>query len=118
SLALLLLGLELATHALSRSVETIGRVVGDLRAGEETEVYLPAFFAGLLLMGVGVGGLLLSGWSRWMGGRLLRGKACPQCGVRTQRIRRRWQRLLGRVLSAEVQRRQCGECGWRGLTRA
>jgi len=116
SLALLILGLELAVGTLSRSLDTIGRALGALWVGEEVGVSLPAFFVGLLLTGVGLAGLGLSGWSRVMRGRLIRGKGCPECAATTRRIRRRrWQRLLGTVLGEKVQRRECGECGWRGL---
>lgn len=118
SLALIFLGLELSTGALSDSGDMIRRVLASVAAGRPTSVFLPGFFAGLLAIAGGLAGLGASLWSRLLRGRLTFGRGCPRCGAGTKRIRRhRWQRFLGRLLGEDVQRRFCKECGWKGLCR-
>ncbi len=118
SLALIALGLELAVGTFSRALDTIRRVTGALVSGDPTGVYVPAFLAGLVLVGAGGAGLGASLWSRLRRGRLVTGKACPECGTRTDRIpRKRRHKLLASLNGEEIQRRLCRECGWKGLSR-
>lgn len=117
-MALIVLGLELATGAFSEALATIGQVLAAVRAGDRTAVYLPTFFLGLGFVAVGVLGLAAATWSRVVRRRLVRGKSCPECDSRTTRIpRRRRHRLLARITGDEIHRRICTECGWKGLSR-
>lgn len=117
-MALLILGLELATGTLGESLGRIRGVAEALAAGEGVEVYLPAYFAGVLAICIGFAGLAVSAWSRLIRGRLKRGTACPGCGSGTRRIRRKTlHRFLAGLVGEKVQRRICTECEWKGLIR-
>lgn len=118
SLALVLIGLELSTEAVSVVGE---RIVGGVSALlGETEPRLPGFrfVAGLGALVVGLGLWALLTWSRRKGRGLgTVGEGCPRCGGETRRVHRRgWQRLLAVLVGEHMTRRKCETCGWVGLS--
>ena len=115
---LLLLGVQLATGAVSLAVARLGAGAVALGAGEEFLVSAPRFLGGVVLIlgGLATGGALLA--AELLEGRypVAQGDLCPNCGTHTQRVRRRaWHRILARASGARVTRRRCERCGWTGL---
>ena len=116
AVVLLVGGLELSVGAVSHTLEQLGRVYSELVAGAEPGVSPGRFFLGVGMVVVGVGLLTLDLWARSYGGAVGRGRICPECGARTERLKRRARhRLVAWVLGEKVTRRTCKECGWRGL---
>ena len=118
ALVLALLGLELATGAVSLSLERLLGGTAALLLGEEPVLPGYRLAAGwlLLLAAAGVVGALL--WAeRAARGVGFDGSACPRCGSDTKRIRRRRRhRLLAHLLDEGLTRRSCARCGWTGLS--
>ena len=118
ALVLALLGIELATGAVSLSLERLlGGTVALLR-GEEPRLPGYRLAAGWLLLVAAAAVLGALVWAE-RAARTVRsaGPACPQCGSGTKRIRRRRRhRLLAHLLDEGLTRRSCARCGWIGLS--
>ena len=118
ALGLMLLGLEVATQAVS--VVAVRLWVGFTASfsGSQFVVSGPRYVTGVLL--VVAGGVLLAVmfWAEQAQGEIrTEGSICPNCGTQTKRVRRRKrQRILSRVLETQVTRRSCERCGWSGLS--
>lgn len=117
AITLLVVGTELATGAVSHGLDEVVRVYRHLGAGTESDVSLRRFFTGLALLGLGASLVTLDLWARAYSGFVTPGKECPHCGIKTERVKRRWgHRLLGLMLGQKVTYRKCRTCGWHGLT--
>ena len=117
AITLLVAGIEMATGAVSYGLNRVAEVFGRLLAGSEPEVSAGRFFAGLGLVALGSGLVLLDLWARAHSGLLGRGRACPHCGVKMGRVRRkRRHKILGWILGERLTHRACPQCGWHGLT--
>jgi uncharacterized membrane protein YciS (DUF1049 family) len=118
SLFLLLVGLELSTEAISLVLSRLQAGMAALVAGAEFHVSALRFTVGVagIALGLTIWALLI--WSfRRRHDVGAAGTACPQCGNRTRRVKRRgWQRLLALVLGEHLTRRRCETCGWTGLS--
>ena len=118
SLGLLLAGLELSTEAVSLVFARLRAGTIALLAGVEFQVGGTRFVVGVLFL---VAGLLLAALTLWSAkvwkGVVRVGRACPQCGDRTRRVKRRgWHRLLSILMGEDLSRRSCEHCGWSGLS--
>ncbi len=114
---LVVLGLELSTQILTLTISRITAGVRAIMAGAEFYVPTGRFVVGLVFV---IAGLVLFGLLVWSGGVHPRvgavGAVCPNCGGRTQRVRRRrWQRLFSLLVGRAIARRRCETCGWVGL---
>ena len=118
ALGLMLLGLEVATQAVS--VVAVRLWVGFTASfsGNQSVVSGPRYVTGVLL--AVAGGVLLAVlfWADQAQGEIrTEGSICPNCGTQTKRVRRRKRhRILSRVLETQVTRRSCERCGWSGLS--
>ena len=116
ALAVLIAGLELTTGAFSHAFNQLGKVYAELALDAEPSVSLDRFFLGV---GALVGGLLLlllDIWARAAWSGVNKGKVCPVCGGKVERVRRRYtHRIMGWILGRRVTRRKCQECEWAGL---
>lgn len=118
ALGLMLLGLEVATQAVS--VVAVRLWVGFTASfsGNQFVVSGPRYVTGVLL--AVAGGVLLAVlfWADQAQGEIrTEGSICPNCGTQTKRVRRRKRhRILSRVLETQVTRRSCERCGWSGLS--
>ena len=118
SVALLLVGIELSTEAVSLALARLRS--GLLAVMSGVEFYLPKMRFGAGLMALFLGAVLwgLLAWS----GRTRRvlssqGRQCPECGGDTRRVKRtELQRLLGVLMGEQVTRQRCDGCGWAGLS--
>jgi hypothetical protein len=116
-ITLLVVGIEMATGAVSYGLEQILRVYHQLVAGTEPEVSLSRFFVGGGLITLGALLVALDLWARAYSGHVGRGKVCPHCNLKTERVkRRRRHKLLGWILGDKVTHQKCKKCGWHGLT--
>jgi len=118
SAVLTLLGLELATEAVSLAFARLRAGATALFAGVEFHVGAPRFLVGVVLLVVGV---ILAGLTLWSAkvwkGVIRVGRSCPQCGDRTKRVKRRaWERLVSKLTGESLTRRSCEHCGWSGLS--
>ena len=113
----MLLGIEVATGAVSLAVARLFAGLGAVLAGDEWLVSPPRYLSGVVI--VLAGALLLAAvlWAEIQSRRILtEGSTCPNCGTSTKRVRRRKRhRILARILETQVTRRQCERCGWNGL---
>jgi hypothetical protein len=117
AILLLVVGIELATGAVSYGLNQVLKVYFQLVAGTEPDVSLTRFFVGGGMVILGSGFLVLDLWARAYSGFLGRGKECPHCGVNAERVKRRLRhKILGWVLNERFTHRKCKRCGWRGLT--
>jgi hypothetical protein len=117
AIALLVVGIEMATGAISYGLDRVAEVFGQLVTGAEPGVPATRFFAGLGLVALGVGAVSVDVWARAHSGPLGRGRVCPHCGGKMDRVRRkRSHRLLGWILGETLTHRVCPRCGWHGLT--
>ena len=117
AITLLVAGIELATGAVSYGLEQVVRVFQHLMAGSEPEISVPRFLGGVGMVVLGSGLVLLDLWARAYSGLVGRGKYCPHCGVKAERVKRRTRhKVLGWVLGERVTYRKCKTCGWHGLT--
>ena len=98
ALTLVVLGVEVATGAVSLAV-----------------IRLWAGFGALLASGTTLATAMI--WAERAGGQIFpAGQVCPRCGTSTVRVRRRKRhRILSRILETNVTRRHCERCGWNGL---
>lgn len=116
AVTLLVAGVELATGAISFGLNEVLKVFHHLMAGSEPDVSPTRFFVGLGMVVVGGGLVTLDLWARAYSGVVGRGKYCPHCGVKAERVRRRRRhRVLSWVLGERVTYRKCKTCGWHGL---
>ena len=121
ALALILLGVEVATGVVSLAAVRLwtgfGALAGGVVGGEEAVIPAAryAIGLGLLLVGVGLGAGML--WADRAAGRILtEGTMCPHCLAATMRVRRgKRHKILSRILETNVTRRYCESCGWNGL---
>jgi len=117
AITLLVAGIELATGAVSFGLEEIFRVYQQVVAGTEPDVSLPRFFVGMGMATLGALLVTLDLWARAYSGYVGRGKICPHCNEKTERVRRRSRhKLLGWIVGEMVTHRKCKKCGWHGLT--
>ena len=118
SAGLMVLGLELATEAVSLTLARLQAGFAALGAGVEFHVSAGRFGLGISAMIVGAVLLVLLWWSarqRVAAGSV--GQGCPQCGGTTRRIKRHGlHRLLSLLLGERLTRRKCDTCGWLGLS--
>jgi hypothetical protein len=117
ALTLLVLGIEVATGAVSLAAIRVGTGLGAVLFGHESAISPPRFLSGLLILAASCG---LFGALQWVESerRSLRPEAsvCPNCGTATKRVPRRTRhRILSRILETNVTRRRCDRCGWKGL---
>jgi len=119
SAALVVMGLELSTGAVTVVARRLGLGVAALLGGNEFHVAGFRFVAGVVALLLGLALWLLLAWSarkRAVVGAV--GDGCPNCGNVTRRVKRReWQRLLSALLGERLMRRRCETCGWVGLSR-
>ncbi len=116
ALILLVAGVEFSTEAVSHALGRLALAYHGILAGGEPGVSLPRFFAGVGMVVTGAGLLTLDLWARAYARFVGRGKACPNCGGKTERVKRRVRhRVLAWVLGERVTRRKCKTCGWSGL---
>ena len=118
SLILVVLGLELSTEALTLTLSRFSSGFQAIAAGVEFHVSPLRFGGGILALGVGVACWLLLIWSGQMKDAVSSvGNACPDCGNKTRRVKRKeWHRLLSFVLGQRLTKRKCEICGWNGLS--
>ena len=117
AVTLLVAGIEMATGAISYGLDRIAEIYGHLVAGSEAGISGVRFFSGIGMIALGVALVFLDLWARAHAGFFGRGRACPHCGVKMQRVRRkRRQKLLGWILGERLIHRICPDCGWHGLT--
>jgi predicted RNA-binding Zn-ribbon protein involved in translation (DUF1610 family) len=118
SLALILVGLELATQVVSLIFDRFRAGVGAILAGAEFQISALRFESGVLILVVGlVLGLVLLWSARARGDVRAVGHLCPNCGSHTRRVKRRKRhRLLGVLMGESLARRECDTCGWVGLS--
>ena len=113
-----MVGLELATRSVSLTLGRLQSGFSALFAGVEFQVGAFRFLVGVTALMAGLVLALLAVWSvrLWSMVQTV-GKACPECGERTKRVKRkRWQRLASRLMGERLNRRSCERCGWTGLT--
>lgn len=116
AITLLVVGIELATGAVSHGLNELAGVLKHLVAGGEAQVSLPRFFVGMGMVLLGGGLLVLDLWVRAYARFMGRGRDCPHCGTKTERVKRRWvHRMVGWILGEKVTYRKCRKCGWHGL---
>ncbi len=118
SAGLSVVGLELATRSVSLTLGRLQSGFSALFAGVEFQVGAFRFLVGVTALMAGLVLALLAVWSvrLWSMVQTV-GKACPECGERTKRVKRkRWQRLASRLMGERLNRRSCERCGWTGLT--
>tara|TARA_B100001123_G_scaffold425726_1_gene538959 strand:+ start:2496 stop:2831 length:336 start_codon:yes stop_codon:yes gene_type:complete len=110
----MLFGLEVATGAVSVVVVRLWAGLTASLTGSEFVVSGPRYLTGVLL--ILTGGVMF--WAdRFREGIWTKRSACPNCGVQTRRVkRRRWDRILPRILKIDVTRQSCMRCGWSGLS--
>lgn len=117
-ISLLLLGIEVATGAVSIAAVRLWGGVGALLAGDEFVISAARTVIGgwLVLGGAALVGIVI--YAELARARILDvGEVCPRCGNATRRVRRhRLHRLLFHLLEVQVIRRACAKCGWKGLT--
>lgn len=118
SLFLLLAGLELATEAITLVLTRLRTGMSALLTGAEFHVSGLRFTVGVIGIALGLAIWVLLMWSaRRRHDVAVSGSACPQCGNRTRRVKRKeWQRVLSLVLGERLTRRRCETCGWTGLS--
>jgi hypothetical protein len=117
ALALMLLGVEVATGAVSVGLIRLWTGFGALLSGDEAIISSPRYVSGMGLLLTGSGLLVAMLWvQRAETGILTEGSTCPKCGTATKRVRRRKRhRVLSRILETNVTHRHCERCGWNGL---
>lgn len=116
-IALLLLGVEWATGAVSHGIQRVHSVYLQVRFGGQPEISVARFAWGIALALAGAGLLGLDLWARAYSRFVSSSKLCPRCGARTERVKRKlYHRLLAAVAGRRISRRKCKGCGWAGLT--
>ena len=117
ALTLVVLGVEVATGAVSLAVIRLWAGFGALLTGDEAVISTPRYVAGLVLLASGTTLATAMIWAERAGGQIFpAGQVCPRCGTSTVRVRRRKRhRILSRILETNVTRRHCERCGWNGL---
>ena len=115
--ALLLLGIEVATGAVSLAALRLATGLGALLSGDEYVISAPRYLSGVAILLASAGLLAALAWAESERRAIHpEGESCPQCGTPTKRVRRRKRhRILSRILEANVTRRHCERCGWNGL---
>ena len=118
--ALLLLGTEVATGAVSMAAGRLWLGIKIVGTGGEFVVSTPRFLIGCVILLSGAAVFVGVLWAETARGKiLLDGAACPNCGTRTKRVKRRKRhKVLSRMIETEVTRRHCERCGWSGLASA
>lgn len=115
---LLLVGLEMSTEGLSLILSRLRSGFVAVMSDAPLHVSEGRFAMGVSFLLMGLGLRLLLVWSSGRRGEVATvGGACPQCGNRTRRVKRRgWQRLLSLLTGEHLTRRHCDTCGWSGLS--
>jgi hypothetical protein len=117
AITLLVVGTELATGAVSFGIEQVLRVYHQVVSGTEPEVSLLRFFVGVGMVTFGAFLVAVDLWARAYSGYVGRGKFCPHCNLKTDRVKRRTRhKVLGLIVGEMVVHRKCKKCGWHGLT--
>jgi hypothetical protein len=118
SLALILIGLEPSSEAISLLPSRLKTGAGVIVAGAYFHVSPFRSATGIFVMAVGVAvwGALI--WSaRSVAGIGPVGHMCPTCASLTRRVpRKRHDRLLSAIAGEPLARRRCQAYGWVGLS--
>ena len=118
SLALVLMGLELSTEAISLTLGRLKAGASAVLAGAEFHIPAIRYEVGVfsLVLGVVLAAVLF--WSNRARGEIQAvGHLCPSCGSPTRRVKRRKRhKLLSAIMGESLSRRKCETCGWVGLT--
>lgn len=115
-LALLIVGVEWATGAVSHGLQRVHSVYLQVRFGTHPEISVSRFAWGIALAAAGGGLLALDLWARAYSRLVSGSKLCPRCGAQTERVKRRLpHRLLAALAGRRITRRKCKSCGWTGL---
>jgi hypothetical protein len=117
ALATLVLGIEVATGAVSLAGIRLWTGLNAVLFGHESLISPPRFIGGLVILAASCGMLGALQWAE-SARRALHPEAavCPNCGTATKRVRRHQRhRILSRILETNVTRRRCEQCGWNGL---
>ena len=118
SLALILIGLELSTEAISLIFSRIEAGFGAILAGAEFHVPAFRFELGVVALVIGLGLAVVLYWSARASVEIRAvGHMCPHCGSQTRRVKRRKRhKLLSVIMGEHIARRRCEVCGWVGLS--
>jgi hypothetical protein len=117
ALALMMLGIEIATGAVSVAVVRLGGGLSAVLSGDEYVISMPRYVIGLAIVLTGAAVAVGVLWAEIERRTILTdGSGCPKCGTPTKRVKRRARhRILSRILETHVTRRRCERCGWNGL---
>ncbi len=118
AVAAVLLGVEVAVRTVSLSWLRLQAGFGSLFSEAPLPVSTTRFVVGVALIAVGGFTGAAWGWLRRMERRAaVAGGRCPECGGRTERVRRKKiHKLLSTLVGEELVRRRCQECRWSGLS--
>src|SRR4051794_40809820 len=90
ALGLMLLGVEVATGAVSLGAARLSSGLAAALSGDEFLIPRPRYLSGLAILCLGIGVLGAVLWAEGVRETVLRdGSACPRCGKHTKRVRRR-----------------------------
>jgi ribosomal protein S27AE len=117
ALALMLLGIEVATGTVSLAAARMGAGLSAVLSGDEYVISAARYLSGVAILFASGGMLAAIGWAEIRRrGILPEGAVCPRCGTATKRVRRRMRhRILSWILETNVTRWHCERCGWNGL---
>jgi len=117
SVAGVLLGLELATKALSLAMGRVGSGFSAIMSGLDSHVSTARFLSGVLLLVVGLMTVLvLTALAHAEQTMARNGDRCPSRKGDTQRVKRtKAQKVFERLLGRELSARHCEDCGRSGL---
>jgi hypothetical protein len=117
SLALFLLGLELATGTPSLTIARLQETIAYPLGSDGAESVEWRVLGGLVVMVVALILAALTVMVRHRTKGIQSHAGCPKCGADTKRVRRNaWQRMLGGVVGKALSARHCGDCGWKGAS--
>ena len=117
SVASVLLGLGLATKAISLAVGRVGSGFSAIMNGLDSHVSTTRFVCGVLLLVLGFLTWLVVTALAYAEQHMARnGDRCPSCKGGTHRVKRtKTQKIFERLLGRELSARHGEECEWSGL---